>query len=532
MWPFGKAKPVEVTRKKSGGIFSTDGEVEIGERKLVKLPDPQIPLPTIHIEGLGMDDNGDGSYSLKFNLSQACGVPEAQIEWYGLQSFIGYQLCAILAQHWLVAKACAMPGRDAVRNGYELSVDDGSDIDVKIIAAIKKADKKFKIKKQLQDFANFGRVFGIRHALFKVDSPDPEYYAKPFNIDGVLPGSYRGIKQIDPYWITPELTSQNLVNPGSEGFYEPEYWRVNGMGLIHKSHLCIFRTGEVADILKPSYFYGGVSIPQRIYERIYAAERSANEAPMLLLTKRLTIMYADLSAAIADPQKFAERMQWWTENRDNWGVKICGEEEKIDQKDTALTEVDNVIMTQYQIVAAISEVPGTKMMGTQPKGFNSTGDYEESSYHEMLESMEENDLTPLLDKHYELVVQSVVKQKFPDQAAFEISVNWNELDAMTAAEQAEVNATKATTGLALIQGGVIDSQIEHTRIVNDKNSGYSGMPEEVPPMPDDPNPDGPADNMPQAGGGAVLGQTTEEAAAAGAAKALPHPPRPKAPAGH
>ncbi len=35
------------------------------------------------------------------------------------------------------------------------------------------------------------------------------------------------------------------------------------------------------------YNYFGVSVPERIYERVYASERTANEAPQLAMTKRL-----------------------------------------------------------------------------------------------------------------------------------------------------------------------------------------------------------------------------------------------------
>ena len=82
------------------------------------------------------------------------------------------------------------------------------------------------------------------------------------------------------------------MSPDSLTFYEPQYWRVGGKR-IHKSHLWISRGDEVADILKPSYLYGGVPVVQQIFERVYAAERTANEAPILALTKRLNIQKAE-----------------------------------------------------------------------------------------------------------------------------------------------------------------------------------------------------------------------------------------------
>ena len=57
-------------------------------------------------------------------------------------------------------------------------------------------------------------------------------------------------------------------------------------------------------------------------------------------------------------------------------------------------------MSQYQLVAAAANVPATKLLGTTPKGFNATGEYEEASYHEELESIQANDLSRLLARHH------------------------------------------------------------------------------------------------------------------------------------
>src|SRR5690606_24277106 len=53
-------------------------------------------------------------------------IPNQQLLWYANQTFIGYQLCAMLAQQWLISKACLMPAEDAVRKGYEITVNDGT----------------------------------------------------------------------------------------------------------------------------------------------------------------------------------------------------------------------------------------------------------------------------------------------------------------------------------------------------------------------------------------------------------------------
>lgn len=479
------AKPQEAA-KKAGGLFSTEADVVPYRTRGEGLKMPPLLARIAPADGGEVATMDEDDSFIKPNYSASYNdIPEVQVMWYGSQGFIGYQLMAVLAQHWLIDKACTMPGQDAVRNGYDITVNDKSAVDVKVIAYIKKVDKRMKIKANLIEFARKGRTFGIRLALFVVKSDDPDYYSKRFNIDGVGPWQYKGISQIDPYWVVPELTSTNALEPGDIDFYTPEFWRV-GTTLIHKSHFVIFTTGEVADVLKPSYFFGGVSIPQRIFERVYAAERTANEAPQLAMTKRTTVLSTDLTEAMADQKKFDERIAWWRQTLDNYAVKINGENDKLEQFDISLTDLGDVIMTQYQLVAAIAGVPGTKLLGTQPKGFNSTGEFEEASYHEALESLRDNDLSPLLDRHHALVVQSWVMPKF-GIPSFEVEHKWNELDAMTGLEQAQLNVAKAQFAEILLGEGVIDATEERDRIIADPDSGYTGLSDLPPPMPEDPS---------------------------------------------
>ncbi len=415
----------------------------------------------------------DNQLSTKAQSQGGNAVLLPQAYWYASQTFIGYQQMAFMSQQWLVKKCCLMPAKDAVRNGYDITVNDGTDVDPEVLDAIRKADVRFRLNHNMIQLVDQGRIFGIRIAMFIVDSLDKDYYYKPFNPDGVKPGSYKGISQIDPYWCTPQLDTEAAGAPASIHFYEPTWWNVAGRS-VHRTHLVIYRTDEVPDILKPMYLYGGVSVTQKIYERVYAAERTANEAPLLALTKRTDVLKTDLSQAEANAPVFFGGIETWVANRDNYGVKVIGLEDEFNQVDTSLTDLDAVIMTQYQLVAAAAEIPATKLLGTTPKGFNATGEYEEAAYHEMLESIQTHDLTPLLERHHLLLIRSEIAPKFGIKP-FGTSIVWKTLDAMTAKEQAEVNLIKAQTGAALVQSGSIDGYDERERLIADPESGYSGM---------------------------------------------------------
>lgn len=461
MWPFSKKRtPATDAATPSKGLFSTD----LGPLVSAGSLDIEFPQPA---NAIAMDSQAGERYPLKGSWG---GVPEAVAMWYASQSFIGYHYAAMLAQHWLIDKACSMPAKDAIRQGFEIDVDAPDGVDgQKAIALLKKYDKRMKINATMREFIRFGRVYGVRVAMFVVESTDPEYYQKPFNIDGVARGSYRGISQIDPQWITPDLSDANLSDPTSMKFYEPSFYRVRNQ-LVHRSHLAIYIPYPVTDFLKPSYQFGGVSVPQRIYERVYASERTANEAPILAMTKRVPTFQA---AEGADMDQVKMNMAAMAELRDNHGILVHGKDEMFAQTDTSLADLDAVIMTQYQLVAAIAEVPATKLLGTSPKGFGAAGEYEEASYREHLEGIQQ-DLDDLLDRHHELVMKAWVAPKLGIEPV-EVTSQWAALDSPTAAEFAAIELQKAQTDQIYTTIMAIDGDDVRGRLRADKESPYFGL---------------------------------------------------------
>lgn len=405
--------------------------------------------------------------------------------WYASQSFIGYQACGIIAQQWLIERACSIKGRDAVRKGYKIIVDEGVDLEPKQLKYIERLDRKFKVKKNLERADKFKNVHGIRHVLFKVESEDPDYYRKPFNPDGIKPGSYKGMVQIEPYWITHHITAGNVDDPTSKDFYDPDFWSVHGK-MIHKSHFVILKGPEVADHLKPTYYYGGISLTQRIMERIYSAERTANEAPQLTLTKRLNVLKTDIAKAVADQDSFEGNLQVMERFRDNYGTRVIGKNEEHLQIDTTLTDLDAVINGQYQIVSSIAGVPLTKLMKSPPKGFQSTGENEREDYHEELESIQENDLSAIVERHHLCLMRSHIAPRFKTQP-FDISHEWNELTVMSDLDRSTIESNKSNATKQYFDMGAVDAYDVRDNLIADEKSNWTGLekidrPEEEPDM--------------------------------------------------
>lgn len=431
------------------------------------------------LQGVAMDDSSTGMPDFKQRYTSGA-LPDELTGWFVSQGFIGYQTCALIAQNWLVDKALVMPARDAIRHGYDIHIaglegEDTDDTEGRMVERLRVLDKEFRVRHNMQQFVHMGRLFGVRVLLFRVQSADPAYYEKPFNLDGITPESYKGISQVDPYWCLPELDADAVMDPASPNFYEPTWWVIQGKR-YHRTHLCIFRASDVPDLLKPQYQYGGVPVPQRIVERVYAAERTANEGPQLAMTKRLTVWKTDLAVLYANQNQAAEHMAHFAQFRDNHGVKLVDTEDTMEQHDTTLADLDATIMTQYQLVAAAAHVPATKLLGTTPKGFAATGAYDESSYHEELETIQSNDLTPFLERHYAILMRAAIE---PEEnllpGTLTVTVDWKPVDSPSAKEYAEIRKLDSENDALLAGVGAIDGMDVRNRIKTDPYSGYTGL---------------------------------------------------------
>lgn len=394
---------------------------------------------------------------------------------FAANGFIGFNNCSILAQDWLINKCLSLPCEDAVSINYDLLLkdDDVTDKDKDIIEKLKELsedDGKYKIKAVCKEFAENKRKYGQALCIPLVKGVD---YSLPFNIDAVTSKSYKGMVNIEPIWVAPVLDMDATTNPMSERFYKPTWFRMPDGTLVHYTWFIFNTYGDVPDILKPTYYFGGYPLPQQLYQQVYAAHKTAKEAPMLAQSKRLNYVEGNLNAFLADEEKLTKEVNLMSWLRNNWGWLLIKKDQKIGQLDTTLTDFDAVVMLGYQIVSAISWVPSARLLETSPKGWQSTGSYEDRNYSKLQQSIQRQDYCPILDFHYKLLAKS----------EFDIDkhyiTNFDPIDTPTEKERAEIRELNSRTDMNYIQAGVISPDEARSVIREDINSGYNTLSEEM-----------------------------------------------------
>lgn len=385
--------------------------------------------------------------------------------------WITYTGCAIIATHEFVNRACLIPAEEAIAHGYKVVCksqkhkhDQEHDArEAEFLEEIKKAADKMGLNEACVKLNYKKKVFGVGVAIpwveFRPDYPSPNdksgktpySYADPYDPKAIKPNSFRGFAVIDPHWLTYQWDKLSRIDPSYPHFLTPTWIKV-GDKRVHRSWAIRVVNSELPDIFKPVYLYGGLSLTQMIYERVWAADKLANEAPLLAMTKRLLIADGNLEQLQSDPartNKFFNAINFF---RDNFSIFVKKPSSNVTQLDTNLSELTPLTMSQYQLVAAIAQIPVTKLLKNVPSGLQATGEYEWDDYAQSLKAIQNNDYTPLCKMFYELYVAS----NYPDEKDLRLDIEWNPIDVPKESEVAQMSSQTAQYVSQLINTGVID----------------------------------------------------------------------------
>lgn len=401
-------------------------------------------------------------------------------------SFIGFPMCAQLAVHPFINIACSQVGKDAIASGYDLkfadktqNIDDngdGKDDSLEWLAAMKKHLTDLDIENTCAKMDYNKRVFGSGIAFPLVFKSGKKVdMSIPFNADGLKGAKFKGWKVVDPIWLSPVFNPLDAFDPSAEMFYKPSWYRLPDGSLVHHTWFLKVDNCEVADILKPTYYWCGVPLTQQIYERVWCFDKIANEAPLLAMSKRMLIVDANVQQIYKNRAYVYKLMSIIKKCWHNWGVFFKNESANVSQVDTTLTDLEECIYSQGQLVASIAGMPATKLLKTTPKGFNSTGEYEFKDYAQHIDDIRKNEFTPLISKSVDIITACNGERK-------PVVVEWNPVDAPTEEERAQVESTKANTRTAYVSAGILTVEEVRESMRTDESGEFTHIKRDNPEL--------------------------------------------------
>lgn len=234
------------------------------------------------------------------------------------------------------------------------------------------------------------------------------------------------------------------------GYGEPKMWRMSAKGgevTLHPSRVIPFRadtSAALAMVIQSNgedQFWGESKVAQ-VLDAVTDSDAARASFAALMHKARLTrIGIPGLSEIVSTPggeTRIAARLSViaLAEGIHNAAVFDAGTAngpgESITDVTYNFTGAKDILNTYAEFVAAISDIPATRLLGRAPEGMNSSGDSQQKDYAKKIGAMQELDLTPCLDRLDAYLIPSALGS-VPDGAWYEFAP----LDAPTEKEIAE-----------------------------------------------------------------------------------------------
>ena len=121
-----------------------------------------------------------------------------------------------------------------------------------------------------------------------------------------------------------------------------------------------------------------------------------------------------------------------------------------EQRQVRWEGLPDVQRTLFQLVSGAADIPATRLLGQSPAGMNATGESDTRNYYDMLSSLQNSDVTPVLAPLDERLIMSATGSRDPA-----IFYDWRPLWQMSPEEKAKRDKTVAETANTYANMGVV-----------------------------------------------------------------------------
>ena len=437
------------------------------------------PAPGVLPEGAGMamDSAIGGLYDYAQQMSPyGAGV-----------SFPGYPLLAELS---LIAeyRRMALTLSQEMTREWGKIVSSGDDDKTLKIKLLEEAMDGFRLRDVFREAAEMDALFGKAHIYIDVGvSDDRDELATPLVASPrkIRKGSIRRIKTVEPIWTSPG--TYNSSDPLADSFYRPQSWYVMGKE-IHHTRLLTLISREVPDILKPAFFFGGVSLSALARPYIDGWHRTRKSVSDLLHSFTIWNLQTDMMATLSggSGEDMAARAQLFNDMRDNRGLMMTDKEgEALENISVPLSTLDALQAQAQEQICSVDGFPIVVLLGLSPHGLNATAEPEMDVWRNRVRAQQEHLFNRPLKKIMDFIQLSEFGE-IDDSLAWQ----WNDLKQQDGLQEANIRKIDADAAVELINAGVLSPEEIRQHLASQEDSPYSNIDvSDVPVPPEDPNAD-------------------------------------------
>lgn len=296
----------------------------------------------------------------------------------------------LYSSNWIAGKAVDIPINDALKKWRKLIIQDS-----KKKKEVEKTFQKAKIKQKISSLLKWARVYGGAVIIAIIDDDDPE---KPLQVEKIKKGSLKNIIVLDQYFVYPETINRNIL---SENYGQPEHYTVarEGQKIHHtRIHKAIGQQATL-DQLEINNFWGE-SLFKKLFDPLKDSGVISQAISTLMYEASVDVFkIKDLNFNVAsgDDELIQKRLEIVNQMKSFVNAVVLDADDDFQKKPTQFTALKEIDMQFIHKVCAATDIPVTRFMGTSPDGMNATGKSDSDNYFDMIESIQENDIAPILD---------------------------------------------------------------------------------------------------------------------------------------
>ena len=352
---------------------------------------------------------------------------------------------------WLAKKIVNITADDMTREWLHVMFDDDSE---ESQFAIEQAEKRFGIKKKINEALRWARLYG--GSLIIIGTKDKNL-AKPLDVQNVKQGDLRYLHVVDRWRVSPagalnrDLESPNFGMPDS-------YVIAESTVQVHHSRVLRFNGQKLPYFAWLRNAMWDDSELQHVMDSLMNCDTTTQGIATMLFESNVDVVKSEgLSDVLARKDGEAvltKRFQVAALLKSFNRMLLLDGSESYEKKQNSFANLDKVLQGFMVDVCGAADIPMTRLFGQSAAGMNATGDNDVRNYYDMVSAKQESELRPQLECLYEVLVRSELGA-MPDDFRFDFNPLWQ----VSATEQATIDKTNAERDQIYVQLGVVQEHL-------------------------------------------------------------------------
>lgn len=390
--------------------------------------------------------------------------------------FMGYGFLQNLAQNPSISRAISVVADEITKNWIEIKGGEQDDTD-RVTKLTELINGRYNLKALFRSAIRKVGFYG--GAFIFIDTGEREDLNLPLPVSKhsseLVKGGHLSFRVVDPVTVSP--CDYNSTRPLEPDYMRPKSWWVFGQE-VHASRLLTLYDDEPPELLKPAYNFLGIPLAQKLADSVAHWNQSRVLANEALNKVNLLVLKTSIDEAMATAggvQALEMRLRWLQNKRNANSVFMCdNESESVENVQNTIAGIADIVKMNREDFAAAVGVPGVKLFGLSPGGFNATGESDLKSFYDHVRAQQE-----IYRPQIQRCINAIQLVHFGEIDP-SISFDFAEVSTDNGAAAAMNGSTKINSISTAIQGGLMSAEEGREFIRRDPDLNLSWLDEEMP----------------------------------------------------